>query len=313
MKRLRFTRRRLWLLAAVLALAALVVQLNRTQLWEDRAVYAGWRVQQHVVLGSCRLLDRDQRRQMSGWGESCGAALEQARRDQGLVPASRHLVLLLHGMGRSTFLFREMEAALRAEGYDAVAVSYPSLTRDIAGHAAQIEALLARSQDVERVSFVTHSLGGLVVRQLLAGDGEEADWRRRIALGRVVMIAPPNQGSQLAEDLSGLPPYHWIGGPAASEIAAGPPFAPLPQGIEVAVIAGGSADGQGYNPLLDGNDDGVVTVDETALPGLQNRLTVPALHTLIASDPQTIAATRNFLASGRLQPDAFQGNRQNGN
>ena len=311
----RLARRRLFLFVVLLALAALVAQLNRTQLWEDREVYAGWRVQHHVMLGSCRLLDDARKRQAWGWGDDCAAALQRARREAGLTPASRHLVLLLHGMGRSPFLFRDMEAALRADGYEAVAISYPSLTRDIAGHAAQLEHLLERAADVDRVSFVTHSLGGLVVRQLLAGEGrrEESDWRGHIALGRIVMIAPPNQGSDLAEALGSLAPFHWIGGPSASEIAAGPPFAILPRGIEVAIVAGGSADGAGFNPLLAGNNDGVVTVAETALDGVESRLTVTALHTVIASDPQTIAATRHFLASGRLQPDAPYGNRQIGN
>jgi hypothetical protein len=292
------TRRRLVLALAGLALVLLGVQLNRTQLWEDRQVHAGWRVQQHVVLHSCRLLDRGQVVRARGWDDDCAVALAAARREQGLTPASRHLVLLLHGMGRSTFVFRDMERALRAAGYEAVAISYPSLTRDIAGHAGQIEALLNAASDVERVSFVTHSLGGLVVREALS---RPAPWRERLALGRVVMLAPPNQGSELAAALQALPPYHWIGGPAAGEIAAGPPFAALPDGLEVAVIAGGTADGRGFNPLLSDNNDGIVTVAETALPDARDRMTVNAVHTVIAAAPETIAATLKFLESGRLR------------
>lgn len=296
--RVKLTRRRV-LLLTVVALIAAALQLNRTQLWEDREVYAGWRVQQHVVLRYCRLLDDRRATQARGWQiEDCAAALETARREEGLVPVSSNLVLLLHGMGRSPDLFRTMERELRAAGYDAVAISYPSLTKDVAGHADQVEQLLALSQDVDRVSFVTHSLGGLVVRELL---NRGAVWRDKLALGRVVMIAPPNQGSMLAESLAVLLPYHWIGGPSATEIAAGPPFAPLPPSAEVAVIAGGTDSGTGFNPLLPENNDGVVTLSETRLPGARDHLVVEAPHTVIAGNPETIAATLKFLETGRLR------------
>ncbi len=294
----RTARRRIALLASLLALAALAVQLNRTQLWEDAQLHAGWRLQHHVLLGSCRLLDRDQVTRARGRGDDCAAAFERIRREEALAAESRHLVLLLHGMGRSTFIFRDMEAALRVAGYEAVAISYPSLTKGIAGHADQLEALLNGLQDTDRVSFVTHSLGGLVVRELLDRDGA---WRDKVALGRVVMLAPPNQGSELAVALEPLPPYAWIGGSSAVEIAEGPPFAGLPADVEVAVIAGGTADERGFNPLLTGNNDGIVTVMETELAGARDRMTVNAIHTLIASAPETIDATLKFLDSGRLR------------
>ncbi len=297
--RLKPPRRRVLVtLLLVAGLVALAVQMNRTQLWADREVYAGWRVQQHVLLGHCRLLDLEQTVRDFGWGEACSAALQAARRDAGLAPQGPHLVLLLHGMGRSPFLFRAMARDLRAAGFEAVAISYPSLTDDIAAHASQIEGILARAEGVERVSFVTHSLGGLVVRELLNREGA---WREDLALGRVVMIAPPNQGSELAEALGDFPLYHWIGGPAAGEIAAGPPFAPLPDFLDVAVIAGGTAGGKGFNPLLSHNNDGIVTLGETALPGTRDWLMVPALHTVIAGHPAAIAATRRFLETGRLR------------
>lgn len=286
------------LLLSFLAVVAGAVQLNRTQLWEDTEIRAGWRLQHHVLFDGCRLLDRERATRARGLGDDCAMAFERFEKEGALVPESRQLVMLLHGMGRSTYIFRDMEAALREAGYEAVAVSYPSLTKGIAGHADQLESLLNELEDTDRVSFVTHSLGGLVVRELLNRDGA---WRDEVDLGRVVMLAPPNQGSELAVALQPLPPYAWIGGPSAVEIAAGPPFAPLPADVEVAVIAGGTADGQGFNPLLSGNNDGVVTVVETELAAARDRLTVNTIHTVIASSPETIAATLKFLASGRLR------------
>lgn len=301
--RFKLPRRRVLVLLTLLVLIAAAVQVNRTQLWEDSQVYAGWRVQHHAVLPFCRLLDDRQRTRSRGLLGACAEALETAKHEKGLAPVSSHLVILLHGMGRSPFLFRDMERDLRAAGFEAVAISYPSLTDEIAGHADQVEQMLALSQDAERVSFVTHSLGGLVVREVLSREGRPITqfWRRKLELGRVVMIAPPNQGSELAASLDGLPPYHWIGGPVAGEIAAGPPFAPLPESLEVAVIAGGTEIGMGFNPLLSQNNDGILTLEETELAGIRDWMMVPAVHTVIAGHPATIAATRSFLETGRLR------------
>lgn len=277
---------------------ALAMQMNRTQLWEDQAAYAGWRLQTHVWSGRCRLLDSEGDVRASGRGGHCAEALEHARREAGLRPAGDHLVLLLHGLGRSPRLFRRMERALQAAGYDAVAISYPSLTKDIAGHAAQLNLLLDRVEGAARVSFVTHSLGGIVLREALA---RKAGWRDRLALGRIVMLAPPNQGSELALALDDFRLFRLLGGPSAGQLVKGRRYADLPAGIEVGVIAGGTPGGAGFNPLLSANNDGVVTVAETGLSGARDFLIVAAPHTVIASDPEAIAATLRFLETGRFR------------
>ena len=92
-------------------LVLLGLQINRTQLWEERAAYAGWHVQEHVLTGSCRLLDPEAVVRVHGTEDDCSAALARIRSDQDLAPASDHLVVLLHGMGRSPWIFKEMESA----------------------------------------------------------------------------------------------------------------------------------------------------------------------------------------------------------
>ena len=204
-------------------------------------------------------------------------------------------MLLLHGMGRSPWIFRDLERALDQAGYEAVAIAYPSLTRDLDGHAAHLEGLLNRLEGVSKVSFVTHSLGGIVLREALA---REAAWRDRLALGRIVMLAPPNQGSELAAALDDFPPFHLLAGPSAGQQVKGHNYPALPPGAEVGVIAGGTPDGQGFNPLLSANNDGIVTIEETRLAGVKDVLVVSALHTFLASDPEAIAATLTFLETG---------------
>ncbi len=279
-------------------LVVLAVQVNRTQLWEDQTVYAGWRLQTHILTGSCRLLDRENGTRAVGSGGDCAAALSRARSNGAVRPASDHLVLMLHGLGRSPWLFRQMEAALREAGYDAVAISYPSLTKDVAGHAEHLRQILNNAGGVRRVSFVTHSLGGIVVREALALDSA---WRGRFELGRAVMLAPPNQGSELALALDDIRLLHLLGGPSAGEMVKGHRYADPPPGLEIGVIAGATPGGRGFNPLLSANNDGVVTVEETRLAGMRDFQVVTAPHTVIASAPETIAATLEFLESGRFR------------
>lgn len=279
-------------------LVVLGVQVNRTQLWEDERVYAGWRLQEHILTGRCRLLDRENETRAVGSGADCAAVLAKVRSNEAVRPASDHLVLMLHGLGRSPRLFRDMEAALREAGYDAVAISYPSLTKNVAGHAEHLRRVLDEADGVRRVSFVTHSLGGIVLREALVLDSA---WRGRLELGRVVMLAPPNQGSELALTLSELPLFDLLGGPSAGETVKGHRYADPPPEVEIGVIAGATPGDGGFNPLLSANNDGVVTVEETRLAGMRDFRVVTAPHTVIASAPETIAATFEFLESGRFR------------
>jgi hypothetical protein len=271
--------------------------LGGKQLWADVFLYADWRIQEHVWTGHVRLLDPDDVRRCWGTYAQCRGVFEKLRRDQAIAPANDHLVLLIHGLGRAKESFAGLETALRDAGYQANSVNYPSTRRGLAAHADQLEVLLNRLEGVERVSFVTHSLGALVLRELLARD---SSWRARIEPGRAVLIAPPNQGSAIADRLRDFAPYQWLlgaGGQAATSEAAAPlPAPPIP----FAIIAGGRGDGTGYNPLLEGDDDGLVTVQETRLDGATGFLVVDAVHTVVMNHPQTIAAALSFLEDGRI-------------
>ena len=271
--------------------------LGGRQLWADRAYQGGWRVQCHVWTGHCRLLDPSDRRQ--AWGDFQSVMADfSARRKAGQIRANRpHLVVLLHGLGRSRQMFAELARTLEASGYEAAALAYPSTRRPLADQADELAALLGRLEGVQRVSFVTHSLGGMVLRRLLA---EERAYQRTIAPGRAVLIAPPSQGARLADLLRDVPAYRALSGPAGQEIttaaAASLPSPNIPFGI----IAGVRGDGAGYNPLLPGEDDGVVSLAEVRLNGAADFLTVEELHTFIALHHDTLRAVPAFLATGRF-------------
>ncbi len=267
------------------------------QLWADRRWYAGWRIQQHVHTGHCRVLDPNDVRRAWGKMEACEAALLRIRQDQKLSLRSDHLVVLLHGLGRSRASLSDLRHALMDAGYEVADVGYPSTRRSIAEHADQVGDLLDHLEGVRTVSFVTHSLGGMVARACLT---QPHLWQERMRLNRLVMLAPPSQGSAIAESLKDFLPAQWLLGPAARDLAVREAEAlPLPD-CAFGIIAGRRAAGRGYNPFLRGEDDGVVRVEETRLPGAEDFLLVEAAHTFLMEKPLVIQAVVGYLETGRF-------------
>lgn len=267
------------------------------QLWEDLRVLAGWRIQRNVVTGHHRLLDDgDVRRAWGSW-EDCETALNSARSVHNLKPASDHAVVLLHGLGRTKTMYRSLAAKLEAEGYEVVTVNYPSTRRSIEAHADQVEQVLGHLEGITTVSFVTHSLGGIVMREVLSRD---SDWRQTVEPHRLVMMGPPNQGSVFAREVPKGAADRIIGASLDElrDISAKDIPAPV---IEFGIIAGGRGQ-EGYNPLIPGNDDGVVAVTETHLAGASDFLVVEGLHSYLPSNERAAEATIHFLANGRFPP-----------
>jgi len=269
--------------------------LGGKQFWADRRWREGWRIQENVITGHHRLLDTQDKRR--AWGNLPACLLELEARAPQVSPSDNTLVILLHGMGRSRSAFSKMQEELQTQGFHVASISYPSTRRPIEDHAQQVAELLENLQGYSRVSFVTHSLGGIVIRRLLADRG---DWMREIDVERLVMLAPPNQGSDFALQLESFAPYRWLFGETGQSLT---PEAmrkmPVPE-IPFLVIAGSSGKPDGYNSMLNGDDDFVVRVAETHLAGESAHLTVPSLHTFLMNQDLTIAATADFLRYGTV-------------
>jgi hypothetical protein len=273
--------------------------LGARQFWADVFWFADWRIQENVLSGHHRLLDDQDRRRAWGSREACRAVFERERLELRLAPEAEHLVLLLHGLARDRTVWEPMQRALLEAGYDVAALAYPSTRRSISEHAAQLSELLGNLDGLTQVSFVTHSLGALVVRAAMQND---VAWMDRLPPHRVVMLAPPSRGSSLAQALVDFSPFALIAGPAGQELArqeladlAAPP-------CEFGIIAAGRGDEHGFNPWLEGDDDGVVAVEETRLAGAKDFLLLESLHTFVMKDAEAIAATLSFLSSGRFTP-----------
>lgn len=250
-----------------------------TQLWADTRWRDGWRVQSLWNARISRLLDPAGRVVCRGSLADCDRALDGAHPSP---PPVDHLVVLLHGLGRTRRSLARLDKALVQAGFTTARLDYPSTRWPIQGHAARIAGVLDHIPPPRRLSFASHSLGGLVIRQLF---GYEAPWRSVIQ--RIVMIAPPNQGASLAASLDRAGVLRSILGPSYGQIADG--FAttlPVPD-VPVAIFAGDVAGAPG---------DGLVTVEETHLKGMSEHHVVPAIHTFLMNHPFVIRGAVSFLS-----------------
>jgi pimeloyl-ACP methyl ester carboxylesterase len=276
--------------------------LGGKQLWGDVALYAGYRIQRNVWTGHHRLLSPGDLRLAVGDLDACRSALDRVVALAGARPAGRHLVLLLHGIFRSKDSFGPMVRALRAAGYEAHALNYPSTRQSLQDHADQVQTLLAHVRDADRVSFVTHSMGGMVARIVLSRL--DAPWRARVVPHRLVTIGTPNRGAEAVTRIEQLPAplVDAIAGPSLRQLrpsaAATIPRPTIPFGV----VAGARGDPRGYNPLLDGDDDLTVRTEEALLDGAEDTLLVPVVHTLLMIHPTVVRATLAYLETGRFRP-----------
>ena len=207
-------------------------------------------------------------------------------------------VVLLHGLMRSSSSMGPMQRGLDAAGFLTANIDYPSRDHTVEELApiAIEEGLTACRihESTERIHFVTHSLGGILVRQYLsANDIPE--------LGRVVMIGPPNQGSVAVDKLEGVPGFDWLNGPAGRQLGKGDGSVPLalgPADFELGVIAGNRTIDPITSFVLENPDDGRVSVEDTKLDGMDDFVVVEHSHAFMMRMKRTIELTIAFLRTG---------------
>jgi len=207
-------------------------------------------------------------------------------------------VVLLHGLARSSLSMRPMKSYLEDNGYAVANIDYPSRDHKIDKLAVlAVEAGLnecAEMNSAERVHFVTHSLGGILVRQYFSENESKT-------LGRVVMLGPPNQGSAAVDELQDLPGFEWLNGPAGYQLGKGDGSVPLQLGrpnFEFGIIAGDKSIDPVTSAVLENPDDGRVSVSDTRLKGMRDFRLVDTSHAFMMQNKAVFALVHTFLASG---------------
>ncbi|MEH3117676.1 MAG: alpha/beta fold hydrolase [Methylorubrum populi] len=210
-------------------------------------------------------------------------------------------VLLLHGIARRAASLRPLERRLAAAGYATLNRDYPGRRLGLAAIAESLAPEVAAfGADVKRLHIVTHSMGGLVARVLLT--------RHRPAhLGRVVMLGPPNGGSEIADALHRFALYRRFFGPAGTELVTvwSPVQAALfgPVDYPLGIIAGSRSLYPLASLLLPGPNDGRVTVARTRLEGMTDHVALPVAHPTMMWNRRVIGLTLHFLHAGRFHRD----------
>jgi pimeloyl-ACP methyl ester carboxylesterase len=276
--------------------------LGGWQFWSDVRYFRGWRIQRHVYTGHFRLLDSRNHRHTFGSLETCLAKLAEIKQSENLPPMSGKAVVVVHGILRTSKTFAAMVPALAKAGYLVIEFEYPSTRIGIVEAASDLRQFIASLEGVEKINFVVHSMGGLVVRALLK---EERDPR----IHRMVMLGVPNQGAEMADLLRKSYAFRLLFGPAGQQLVTDPkgliPTLPTPD-FEFAIIAGARGSTSGFNPLITGDDDILVSVASAQLPGAADSMTVRSFHRFIPGNNETIDATIRFLQTGCLRKDGVR-------
>ena len=229
----------------------------------------------------------------------CGACTTITRTEMTPVASASECVVLLHGLNRSWRAMDRMAVSLRAQGFSTANVDYPSQRgsiEELAPEAVNSGVAQCRNSGATRVHFVTHSMGGILLRYA-HGSSPIPD------LGRVVMLGPPNQGSEVIDVTRGWPLTRMISGPAGEQLGTSVEDIPArlaPVDFELGVVAGTGTLNPFMSAMLPREDDGKVSVDRTRAEGMSDFLILAVSHFAMMRDPVVIQNTAAFLRSGQF-------------
>lgn len=207
-------------------------------------------------------------------------------------------LLLLHGLARTRHSLFPVARAAASRGYRVVSVGYPSREAPIEELARFVAARVAERVPEGELDVVTHSMGGIVLRTAVARGLIPAERVRR-----VVMLAPPSQGSELADVLRRQWIYRRVLGPAGQQLGTGADSVPLalpPIPFSCGVIAGRRTFVPLAGRVFGGPTDGRVSVARARAEGMSDFLVVDRAHPFLMWSPEVLSAIFGFLEEGRF-------------
>lgn len=209
-------------------------------------------------------------------------------------------VILLHGLAKSDASMDKLETAVAGAGFTTVNVDYPSTDYPIEELAGRtIAPALDKCEGQDEVNFVTHSMGGILVRQYLS----------RVPIGNlnhVVMLGPPNNGSEVVDRLGDFPGFHFMFGDAGLQLGTGELSVPNKLGganFDLGIIAGTRSINLILSQMIPDADDGKVSVESTKLEGMNDHLEMPVTHVFMMKNDKVIAQVIHYLRHGRFKRD----------
>lgn len=206
-------------------------------------------------------------------------------------------IILLHGLARTSRSMNKAGELLAAYGYKIINVDYPSRSADISSLAQKYIAEALKQCDVkgvQKIHFLTHSMGGILLRHYLASQSIEK-------LGRVVMLAPPNQGSEVVDKLGGWRLFYYLNGPAGLQLGTDSNSVPNrlgPVNFQLGVIAGSKTANPLLSRLISGVNDGKVSVSRAQIAGMKDFIVMPYSHPFIMRGEAVIEQALHFIQQG---------------
>ncbi|HAN78216.1 MAG TPA: hypothetical protein DCQ31_10815 [Bacteroidales bacterium] len=213
-------------------------------------------------------------------------------------------VYIVHGLGGIGLELSKIKNTIEKSGFESEIYWYPSLVRDI-DSVGKLLITKIRKENYDTISFVTHSLGGLVVRTLYEHIKTDSNFP---FIHRIVMVAPPNQGSPVADFFVQWSLARFIVGPNLKNLttnkSTGASRYPIPA-AEVGVISGGRGKENGYNYFLNGDNDGVLLPEMTKMGIEKDVVFVKAAHVELVFNSEVNKMVVNFLKTGKFTSLVF--------
>ena len=208
-------------------------------------------------------------------------------------------VVLLHGLMRTDKSMQKLQRRLQDSDYIVANISYPSRKKpveELSVLAVEAGLKACAGEKASPINFVTHSLGGILLRHYYSTHNPAS-------VARVVMLGPPNHGSEVVDELKNIPGFEMLNGPAGKQLGTDKDSIPArlgPANFELGVIAGTRSVNPVLSSYLPNPDDGKVSLESARLEGMCAFLALPVTHPFMMKNDTVIEEVRHFLSTGKF-------------